>query len=275
MIYFTKLHGAGNDFIIIDNRKDVIIDKLDIVVKACDRHFGVGADGCMFVELSNLSDIKMDFYNCDGSKATMCGNAIRCFSKFVYDASIVKEDSFSVETGDGIKHVSIIKSDKTEAIVSVDMGEWLFRSPTISHDSNETILKEMQINGEKIEISCVHMGVPHGVVFVSEIDEDKTIQYGPQIEHDSIFPQGINVNFAKVVNPSKMCVDTWERGAGKTLACGTGICSSVIIANRLGKVDKEVAVDAAGGQLKINLTNEHKVIMEGKAVTICEGKLNL
>lgn len=275
MINFTKLHGAGNDFIIIDNRKDVIINKSQIAVKACDRHFGIGADGFMFVELSHSGDIKMDFYNSDGSKATMCGNGIRCFAKFVHDEEIIKKDSFNVETGDGIKHTSIIRSDKTESVVSVDMGEWLFKSPTISHDSDEAILKEMLIEDEKIEISCVHMGVPHGIVFVSEIDEDKTIQYGPQIEHDSMFPQGINVNFTKVINPSKMCVDTWERGAGKTLACGTGVCSSVIIANRLGKVDKEVIVNVAGGQLKINLTNEQKVIMEGKAVTICEGRLYL
>lgn len=272
---FTKMHGVGNDFIIVDNRQNDTINPSQTAVKVCNRHFGVGADGFMLVESSLISDIKMVFYNSDGSEATMCGNGIRCFAKFVYDEGIVSKESFYVETGDGIKQICIVQSNETESIVNVDMGQWTFSSPTIQHNSEEVMNKKIVISNETIEISCVHMGVPHGVVFVDEIDENKTAQYGSIIEKNSLFPQGINVNFSKVVNQHYMHVDTWERGAGKTLACGTGVCSSVIVANRLGKVGQEVVVNVAGGQLKINLSHEEKVTMEGKAVTICKGSLYL
>ena len=272
---FAKMHGAGNDFIIVDNRQNDIINPSQMAVKVCDRHFGVGADGFMLVELSKISDIKMAFYNSDGREATMCGNGIRCFAKFVYDEGIVKKESFHVETGDGIKQISIVQSEETESIVKVDMGKWTFSALTINQNGEEVINKKIAVGDDTIEISCVHMGVPHGVIFVDEIDENKTIRYGSIIEKNSSFPQGINVNFSKVINQQSMHVDTWERGAGKTLACGTGVCSSVIVANRLGKVGQEVVVNVAGGQLKINLINEDKITMEGKAVTICKGMLYL
>ncbi len=272
MIEFTKLHGAGNDFIVVDNRSNKIDNKHQWVVKACDRHFGVGADGFMLVEHSENSNIKMDFYNADGSHSTMCGNGLRCFSKFVYDEGIVRKDVFDVETGDGIKSVSIIESDKNESVIRVDMGKWLFRSPTVNHLSEEVMNKKIMVDQEKLEISCVHMGVPHGIVFVDEINEDFTCRYGRKIEKDPFFPQGINVNFVKIINKEHIVVDTWERGAGKTLACGTGSCASVIIGHRLEKVSDEAVVDVAGGQLKIKLYEDY-VTMEGKAVRICTGTL--
>lgn len=274
MIDFAKMQGAGNDFIIVDNRQNDVINKLQMAVKVCDRHFGVGADGFMLVESSHISDIKMAFYNSDGSEATMCGNAIRCFARFVYDEGIIEKNTFDVETGDGIKTVSVLESTEIESMVKVDMGSWEFSSPTLNQNSDEIMNQKIKADDNVLEISCVHMGVPHGVIFVDEIDENKTIQYGSVIEKNSIFPQGINVNFTKVIDPKSMYVDTWERGAGKTLACGTGACSAVIIAHRLGKVGQEVAVNVAGGQLKINLMND-KITMEGKAVTICKGRLYL
>lgn len=275
MINFTKMHGAGNDFIIVDNRQFNISNPSELALKACDRHFGVGADGFMLVEPSDNCEIKMNFYNSDGSKATMCGNGLRCFSKFVYDEGIVSKDSFKVETGDGIKQITIIESNQREAIVKVDMGQWTFSLPMINQDSEKVMTKKIAVDNKEIEIACVHMGVPHGVVFVDEIDEKQTVEYGSVIEKDKMFPQGINVNFSKVVNQHCMNVDTWERGAGKTLACGTGVCSSVIVANCLGKIAQDVIVNVAGGQLKITITDDDKVMMEGKAVTICKGKLYL
>jgi len=272
LINFTKLHGAGNDFIIVDNRDNNIADKHRWAKKACDRHFGVGADGLMLVEYSENGDIKMDFYNADGSHSTMCGNGLRCFSKFVYDESIVRKDVFDVETGDGIKTVSTIESGENESIIRVDMGSWTFKSPTVNCLSQEVINRKIMVDQDELEITCVHMGVPHGIIFVDEIDENFTCKYGRKIEKDPFFPQGINVNFVKIIDKDHIIVDTWERGAGKTLACGTGSCASVIIGHRLGKVSDEAVVDVAGGQLKIKLYEDH-VTMEGKAVRICTGIL--
>lgn len=272
------MHGAGNDFIIVDNRNDDFKDKSSIVISACNRHFGIGADGFMFVEKSNTCDVKMAFYNSDGSEASMCGNGIRCFAKYVYDQGIVNGDAFSVETGDGRKDITMVHCDKKESVISVNMGKWMFSSPTIIKDvskEQEYICKNIKINDTNFEVSCVHMGVPHCVVFVDAIQEKNTMTYGPLIEKYPLFPQGVNVNFVQVVDESHLNVDTWERGAGKTLACGTGVCSSVIIAHHLNKTGKQVHVSVAGGELKIYILPDETVVMEGKAVTICKGIIEI
>lgn len=272
---FWKMHGAGNDFIIVDNRKRVMENKSQTAIEVCDRHFGVGADGLVLVEDSQAYDIKMDFYNSDGSHATMCGNAIRCFVKYVFDNKILDKAAFIVETGDGPKEATVLNTDEKESVVKVDMGRWDFSAPTVIPsltDSNgkEYICHQIEVLDRSFELSCVHMGVPHGVILVDEICEEDTKRYGSVLEKHPDFPQGINVNFVKVIDESHIEVDTWERGAGKTLACGTGICSSAIIANFLNKIGKTVEVKASGGILKVTM-NSGSVIMEGKAVTICKG----
>ncbi|NLK71745.1 MAG: diaminopimelate epimerase [Clostridiales bacterium] len=272
---FWKMHGAGNDFIIVDNRKKVIENKPQTAIEVCDRHFGVGADGLVLVEYSQAYDIKMDFYNSDGSHATMCGNAIRCFVKYVFDNKILDKAAFTVETGDGPKEATVLNTDEKESVVKVNMGRWDFSAPTVipnitDANGKEYICQQIEVLDKSFELSCVHMGVPHGVILVDEICEEDTIRYGSVLEKHPDFPQGINVNFVKVIDESHIEVDTWERGAGKTLACGTGICSSAIIANFLNKIGKTVEVKAAGGILKVTL-NSGSVIMEGKAVTICKG----
>ena len=273
MIKFSKLHGAGNDFILVDNRNNCVSDKREWVMKACNRHFGVGADGVMFVEDSKDCDVKMDFWNSDGTHSTMCGNGIRCFAKFVYDNDIVNKESFEVETRDGIKIVRVVDSSEIESTISVDLGNWAFSSPAIDKSLSEIMNKKIQAQDREFEISCVYMGVPHGIIYVDKIDEDVTCRYGSIIEKNPLFPEGMNVNFVKIVDKNHIEVDTWERGAGKTLACGTGSCAAVIISHRLGKLDGDVKVDVPGGQLKISLS-ENKVIMEGKATNICKGELH-
>ena len=269
---FSKMHGAGNDFIIIDNRNLIIADKVSLVKRACHRHFGIGADGFMFVEKSNISDIKMSFYNSDGSEATMCGNGIRCFAKYVFDKKIVDKKEFAIETGDGIKNITVVKDSPKESIISVGMGTWRgYR------DKNEKVIDTQNIESEGIsfDIHCIHMGVPHGVIFVEHIDENITTKHGQKIEKNRLFPEGINVNFVKVVDPCHLLVDTWERGAGKTLACGTGVCSSAVISNIKRNTEKEVEVKVPGGTLYIKIDNEGTVTMEGSATNICEGKAEI
>ncbi len=267
------MHGAGNDFVLIDNRDGIYNNYNALAKEVCHRRFGIGADGLMAVELSNTSDIKMVYINSDGSDATMCGNGIRCFSKFVHDNQIVKKDVFEVETADGPKEINIEKISENKSIVTVDMGPWKYESGLVPVDTakQEYVEEKMVVNNQSFDISCLHMGVPHSVIFIDEISEELTAEIGPLIEKDSLFPNNINVNFAQVIDANTIKVDTWERGAGKTLACGTGVCSVAIVANRIKNTNKKVDVHVAGGMLTIEV-NDQNVMMTGEAVTICKGE---
>lgn len=270
---FYKMHGAGNDFIIVDNRENRYNNHNELAKLTCHRHFGIGADGFMAVEKSDTCDIRMRYYNSDGSDATMCGNGIRCFSKYVHDNNMVQKSNFTVETADGIKTIDIKRIDEKKSIVSVDMGPWEYESAHVPVDTakDEFIEEDIISKDKSFKISGVHMGVPHAVIFVEKIDGNLTCEYGPDIEKKDIFPENINVNFVEVVDEGFIKVDTWERGAGKTLACGTGVCSSAIIANRLKGTSDKVKVEVAGGWLEIEI-KDGRVIMTGEAVAICEGK---
>ncbi|MFA5527161.1 MAG: diaminopimelate epimerase [Peptostreptococcales bacterium] len=272
MMDFSKMHGAGNDFIIVDNRYLAIKDKMPLVKKICHRHFGVGADGFMFVEESDSCDIKMSFYNSDGSEATMCGNGIRCFSKFIFDKKIISKREFTVETGDGIKNITMIMNSPKESIISVGMGNW---KGYINPDNKEIQTKHIKVDRVTFEVHCLHMGVPHAVIFVDRIDEKTTCHYGKEIERNPLFADGINVNFVKIIDQNHLQVDTWERGAGKTLACGTGVCASAVIAHIKRNTNSEVEATVAGGILRILIDNEGFVTMEGNAINICEGKVQI
>lgn len=270
---FWKMHGAGNDFIITDNRNGQIINNSQTAIAVCDRHLGIGADGFIMVEESKKNDVRMSFYNSDGSEATMCGNGLRCFAKYVHDNQIVGKNKFTVETGDGEKRVEILDSSEKESTVSINMGKWDFSSQTIGVDTSEKEFIDQDIlsEGKTFKISCVHMGVPHGVVFVDEVKSEDTVKYGSSIEKNKLFKNGVNVNFVQIADSENLIVDTWERGAGKTLACGTGVCSSVILANRLKNISTTVNVMVPGGQLKISILPDASILMTGKAVTICKG----
>ena len=273
---FWKMHGAGNDFILVDNRNNIYENKNELAKAVCNRHFGIGADGFMVAEKSDEYDIKMIYYNSDGSDASMCGNGIRCFSKYAHDNKMVDGDTFTVETADGPKIIDIIRIDEKKSIVSVDMGQWQYNSNSVPVNSSEAeyIDKDITVNDKNFKISCVHMGVPHSVIFVDKINEEQTCKYGAEIEKDKLFPENINVNFVEIVSDNYIKVDTWERGAGKTLACGTGVCSAAIISNRLKGINSKVEVEVAGGKIQIEVKDK-KVIMTGEAATICKGEFFL
>ncbi|AOT68424.1 diaminopimelate epimerase [Geosporobacter ferrireducens] len=273
MLKFSKMQGAGNDFILINGLEQDMDNLSGLAKKLCDRHFGIGADGLMAVAHSEVADIQMIYYNSDGSRGEMCGNGIRCFSRFVFEKGIVTKPSFQVETLSGIKEIGLKLSEGQVKRVAVDMGPWNFSPVEIPVETNkpEFIREPISVEGIQMEISCVLMGVPHAVIFVDRINETETVQWGSFIEKLKIFPKKINVNFVKVVNERNILVDTWERGAGKTLACGTGACASVIIAHHLGLCDTAVNVKVAGGELQICIENENRIMMEGKADFICDG----
>ncbi|WP_419726782.1 diaminopimelate epimerase [Terrisporobacter petrolearius] len=275
---FWKLQGIGNDFIAIDGRNDSVASDNygELAKKVCHRKFSVGADGLLIVKNSNVADIEMVYYNSDGSRASMCGNGLRCFVKFVYDNNIIKKEEFNVYTLDGIKKIRINTNDNKIDTITVNMGSGSFKSGDIPINTKKEVFinESIQILDKEFTISSMLMGVPHTVVFVDEINMEDIHKYGPLIEKHEIFVKNTNVNFVKVIDESNILVRTWERGCGYTLGCGTGMTASVIISNYLNKVCKSVNVISEGGSIKIDLDDE-KAYMSGRAGKICEGILEV
>lgn len=275
---FWKLQGIGNDFIAIDGRNDSVASDNygKLAKKVCHRKFSVGADGLLVAKNSNVADIEMVYYNSDGSRASMCGNGLRCFVKFVYDNNIIKKEEFNVYTLDGIKRIKINTNDNKIDTITVNMGSGSFKSADIPVNTNKEVFinENIQILDKEFTISSMLMGVPHTVVFVDEINMEDIHKYGPLIEKHEIFLKNTNVNFVKVIDESNIFVRTWERGCGYTLGCGTGMTASVIISNYLNKVCKSVNVTSEGGSIKIDLVDE-KAYMSGRAEKICEGILEV
>lgn len=276
---FWKLQGIGNDFIAIDGRNDYIDNNTygDLAKKVCHRRFSVGADGLLVVKDNDEADVEMVYYNSDGSRASMCGNGLRCFAKFVYDNNIVNKDEFKVYTLDGIKKIKIDLNDNKDInSITVNMGRGSFQSNNIPVDTDKEVFinEKIHILDKEFIVSSMLMGVPHTVVFVDDINMEEIHKYGPIIEKHEIFPQNTNVNFVKIIDNKNILVRTWERGCGYTLGCGTGMTASVIISNFLNKVDKSVNVTSEGGSIKINLIND-EAYMSGKAQKICEGNLEV
>ncbi len=269
---FTKMHGAGNDFILLKGEELQGKEISSLAKSMCHRHFGIGADGLMAVFPSSSADIRMEYYNSDGTLAEMCGNGIRCFSRFVHDSGIVKKSDFSVETRAGIKYVNLIK-DGGEIRVRVSMGSpaLLAREVPAGIDAPRVWAYPVEAGDSTYPVYSVRMGVPHTMVLMEALSNELTESVGPVIERNRIFPERTNVNFVQVVSRGAMLVDTWERGAGHTLACGTGVCASVWIAHEIGLVDRVVHVKTPGGELVITLDG-NEVIMEGGAVKICSGE---
>ncbi|AOY78431.1 diaminopimelate epimerase [Clostridium formicaceticum] len=272
---FKKLHGAGNDFVIIKYESFPYEERFsELAIRSCHRRFGIGADGLMMVGSSQKADFKMYYYNSDGSRANMCGNGIRCFAKFVYDEGLIKTKQFSIETLAGIKTVHIKETDSKADAVNVNMGKMVFepaKIPVKTEELHSFINQELKIDDKTFMISTVLMGVPHTVIFTEDLDLNMVKTVGPIIEKHAIFPENTNVNFAKIIDPTHIEVRTWERGAGYTLACGTGVTSVCGIAHHLKLVEEVVLVDTEGGRLKITIDQEKNIDMEGPAEDICCG----
>lgn len=268
---FVKMQGNGNDFIIIEDINGIYKDNYGYIAKRlCDRHFGIGADGLIIVTKSNIASIQMIIINADGSYASMCGNGIRCFAKYVYDNVIVKEKKMKIETGDGIKEAFLEVNDGKVIDIKIYMGNPSFNPRDIpANCDDEIIQKEIKINNKTYLITSLLMGVPHTIIIGKLRDFD--IAEGKVIEKFELFPLGTNVNFCEVVNRENIKVKTWERGAGPTLACGTGSCAAVSACNKLGLVDSKVRVELPGGRLDIDI-DPLGVFMKGPAETVFVGE---
>ena len=269
----TKMHGLGNDFVVFSDPNGANKDYTELAIKLCHRQTGIGADGLAIVVPSDVADIRMRIINSDGSEAEMCGNAIRCFSKYAYEHGQITTDTFTIETLAGIMKPSLTIENGKVTLVTVDMGKPFFNSKDIPMDVNidKVIDYPLELNGEIIPVSSVLMGVPHTEVFVEDVTKIALHTQGPQLETHPIFPRKSNINYVEVVNDHHIKVRTWERGAGATLACGTGSCASAVMSYEKGLTGREVDVELYLGTLHISYREDSTVFMTGPAEKVFEG----
>jgi len=279
VLRFTKMHGIGNDFVLVNALTDPPAESAlpEISRRLNDRKFGIGGDGLILILPSKIAEFKMRMFNPDGSEAEMCGNGIRCFAKYVFDRKMISEPQVKVETLAGVKVLKLLtRSGKVEQ-VRVDMGApRLLRSeiPMRGDDNGRVIAEGLKCEGRRFEITAVNMGNPHVVIFEDNIDTAALARYGHAIEHHKSFPQRTNVHFVTVCGMGEIIARTWERGAGITLACGTGACACVVASILNNRTNRSVEVHLPGGDLRIEWTGDNRVMMTGPAEEVFEGDID-
>lgn len=273
---FTKMQGAGNDYIYINGFEENIDNPAELSAKISPRHFAVGADGLIIIGPSEIADFKMSMYNLDGSEGKMCGNGIRCVAKYVYDNGLTDKHIITVETLAGVKRLELDIKDGLVDTVRVDMGAPILRPSLIPVNSDKDILidEPIEVNGYVYRMTCVSMGNPHAVVFVDDTASLKIEDIGPKFENHGMFPDRINTEFVQVINEKEINMRVWERGSGETYACGTGTCASVVACVLNKKTENNVLVHLLGGDLFIEYDKDKDtVFMTGPAVTVYTGEI--
>ncbi len=271
---FWKMHGLGNDYLVIDNRDEKISDKeaAELSLTLCKRRFSVGADGILFASNSTVADVKMRIFNADGSEAEMCGNGIRCFAKYCYENNIARKNELVVETLAGNKRTWLTVENGLVISVMVDTGKPVLEKSKIPMLGEGNAVNEaLQVNGETYKVTCLSVGNPHCVVFVDAVDDFQVQRIGPKIENHPLFPKRTNVEFAQVLSENEVKVRVWERGCGETLACGTGACATVVAGNLLKKLGDKVRVHLLGGDLEVEYAE--RLLLNGPAEKVFEGTL--
>ncbi|WP_372994750.1 diaminopimelate epimerase [Lutispora sp.] len=274
---FYKYHGLGNDFIIFENRDNSIHLNPDKIRAICHRNFGIGADGILLVENSETQDIRMVIHNSDGSQAEMCGNATRCFAKYIYEKGIIKKKKIRIETLSGVIIPELETQNEIVTNIRVDMGKPVFDPKVIPCNIDCEIVKEkrIEVGALAYDITAMLMGVPHTVIFKDQLLDEDIIKEGKAIEESFYFPKKTNVNFVKILSRNEIVLRTWERGAGYTLACGTGSCASVAAGIINDLLDNRVLVHLRGGDLIIQWDGENNIFMEGGATEVFSGQYEL
>lgn len=279
MLEFSKYQATGNDFILIDDMESMISLSPEQVRLLCDRHYGIGADGLIIARKSPVADAYMLFYNSDGSIAEMCGNGIRCFAKFLYDQGIVNKKTMSIETKAGVKEVELFFERGNAIGARVKMGKVSFLGKdiptTLVGPDEEAVEVPLKVDGIELIVTCVSVGNPHCVVLVDEVERIKLDKIGPLIENHNAFPNRTNVEFATIVSPNHIKVRVWERGAGATLACGTGAVATAAAACRSGMCSYPVRIDLPGGHLFVEFDDEKNAHLEGVAEHVFNGFLSV
>ncbi|HEY6094464.1 MAG TPA: diaminopimelate epimerase [Gallionellaceae bacterium] len=272
---FTKMHGAGNDFVVIDGVHQEIYLTSEQLRLLADRHFGVGCDQILLVEKSHNAeaDFRYRIFNADGGEVEQCGNGARCFVRFVHDHKLTGKREIVVETKSGL----ISPRLEDDGRVTVNMGAPIFEPARIPFESDsEAVTQPLDVNGTVVQISAVSMGNPHAVQVVEDVEHAPVLSMGPLIEHHARFPRRVNVGFMQVVDRGHIKLRVYERGSGETLSCGTGACAAVVSGIRRGLLDNSVQVATRGGVLTIHWAGTSSpVLMTGPALTVFEGEINL
>jgi diaminopimelate epimerase len=295
---FTKMHGAGNDYIYINCFEESVDSPQELAIKLSDRHFSIGADGLILIKPSDRADCFMDMYNADGSRGKMCGNGIRCVGKYIYEHGIAKKETVTVDTLSGIKKLELkVENDKVVS-VTVEMGAPVLEAsqiPTTLRESGAIIdmpirlpglydsdgsryigpdISEMGSSPMELRLTCVSMGNPHAVIVVDDPFTFPVRRIGAFLEKHPVFPDGVNVHFISIRDESHITVRTWERGSGETLSCGTGNCAALVAATLLGECSGEAEMTTPGGKLQIKWDRRNNMVyLTGGAVEVFTGEL--
>ena len=275
---FTKMQGIGNDYVYVNCFEEKVEDPSALAIQVSDRHFGIGSDGLIIINPSEVADFKMCMYNADGSEGKMCGNGIRCVAKYVYDFNLTDKDVITVETLSGIKTLKLNVENGKVKTVRVNMGAPILECDKVpvKYDDEKMINKPVKVDGKTFNITCVSMGNPHAVTFINDTDNLEIEKIGPKFENNEIFPDKVNTEFIQIIDKNTVKMRVWERGSGETFACGTGACASVVasVLNRL--TENKVTVKLLGGDLEIEYNqDENTVYMTGPARVVFTGEYDI
>jgi len=278
---FTKMQGCGNDYVYVDGSREIIPQekKPEVVRFLSDRHFGIGGDGVIFINPSDVADFEMEMFNADGTRSEMCGNGIRCVAKFVYDKGLIDRTEISIISGGKIKYLTLyLGADGKVETVRVNMGNPILKPELVpvKGEGEQVVDAPIVVQGKEYRMTCVSMGNPHAVVFMDDVDNLDIEKVGPYFENHECFPNRTNTEFVEVVNDHYVKMRVWERGTGETLACGTGCCATAVACVLNGKTSDEITVKVLGGEIKIHWDqNENLVYMTGPAVIVFDGEIDI
>ncbi len=272
---FTKMHGAGNDYVYVDCfAEPVPDDPAETARRVADRHFGVGGDGLILIRPSEVADARMQMFNADGSEAEMCGNGVRCVAKYVYDHGICDKEHLTIETGNGVLELQLTIADGLVERVRVNMGQPVLAAADIptTLPGDPVVGALLEIDGKPLEVTCVSMGNPHCITYVERLSDDWVLGWGPKIEHDPHFPNRVNAEFVEIISPGEIRMRVWERGSGETRACGTGACAVCVAGVLSGRSEREILAHLPGGDLRLVWGEDtNHVFMTGPAEEVFSG----
>ncbi|HBA88373.1 MAG TPA: diaminopimelate epimerase [Geobacter sp.] len=276
---FTKMQGAGNDYVYVNCFEETVQDPATVAIKVSNRNFGIGSDGLILIMPSEVADVRMRMFNSDGSESEMCGNGIRCVAKYAYDHGIVGKKEISAETGAGVLTLQLVTgADDKVAKVRVNMGPpRLTRKeiPMVGNPDEQVIGVPLNILHSTFDITCASMGNPHCVIFVDDVESFQVEKYGPLIENHELFPRRTNVEFVQIISRTEVRQRTWERGAGETLACGTGSSAVTAACVLNGLTEKKILNHLTGGDLEMEWGDDGSIYMTGPAVEVFTGEIGI
>ena len=275
---FTKMQGLGNDYIYVNCLEQSVDNPSEVAKFVSDRHFGIGSDGLVLIMGSEKADFRMRMFNSDGSESEMCGNAIRCVGKYVYDNQLTDKTTIKIDTLAGIKVLELFVEKGAVHLVKVDMGEPILKSkdiPVIS-EKEQFISEPVTLDGKIYTVTCVSMGNPHAITYVEDVLKFPLEVVGSKMENHTIYPRKINAEFVQVIDKATLKMRVWERGAGETLACGTGACAVLVASVLNGVSNRKATIKLLGGDLLIEWNEENnRVYMTGPAVTVFDGEITV